>query len=50
VDMTKKLCVGNHLIVYDLKMDFSFGIVTGGGCDGRIKSIIASIEALAIPN
>ena len=37
-------------MVYDLRVDFSFGIVTGGGCDDRIKVIIASIESLAIQN
>jgi hypothetical protein len=37
-------------VVYDLRVDFSFGIVTGGGCDERISAIIASIEALKIPN
>lgn len=30
-------------------MDFSFGIVTGGGCDDRIGKIISSIVALSIP-
>ena len=37
-------------MVYDLGVDFSFGIVTGGGCDERINAIIASIQALKIPN
>lgn len=31
-------------------MDFTFGIVTGGGCDERIREIISSIEQLEIPN
>lgn len=31
-------------------MDFTFGIVTGGGCDDRIRIIISSIEAMSIPN
>jgi hypothetical protein len=31
-------------------MDFTFGIVTGGGCDERIREIISSIEELEIPN
>jgi hypothetical protein len=31
-------------------MDFTFGIVTGGGFDDRIQVIISSIEAMSIPN
>jgi hypothetical protein len=30
-------------------MNFTFGIVTGGGCDDRIRVIISSIEAMSIP-
>jgi hypothetical protein len=37
-------------VAYDFKIDFSFGIVTGGGYDERICAIIASREALKIPN
>jgi hypothetical protein len=30
-------------------VEFTFGIITGGGCDDRITKIISSIEALSIP-
>ena len=31
-------------------MDFSFGVITGGGNDARIEEIISSIASLGIPN